>query len=115
MEHEETLENGTFSGAIFETYVVSEILKSYWHNGESPAIYFYRDKDKREVDIVLEENGNLFPLEVKQKSNPSPQDIKSFELLSQFNKEVAPGGVICQAPVYQPLGKKDFTIPVGYV
>jgi len=111
----ETLENGAFSGAIFETYVISEILKSYWHNGESPAIYFYRDKDKREVDIILEENGKLFPLEVKQKSNPTPQDIKSFDILSQFGKEVAPGGVICQAPSYLPLGNKDFVIPVGYV
>jgi predicted AAA+ superfamily ATPase len=96
----ETLENGAFSGAILETYVVSEILKSYWHNAESPAIYYYRDKDKREIDIILEENGKLYPLEIKQKSNPTIADIKNFGVISQFNKVVAPGGVLCLAHEY---------------
>ena len=111
----ETLENGAFSGAILETYVISEILKSYWHNAESPAIYFYRDKDKNEVDIILEENGKLYPLEVKQKSNPNSGDIKNFSVLSGLNKETVPGGVLCLAPDYYPLGNKDFVIPVGYI
>jgi predicted AAA+ superfamily ATPase len=111
----ETLENGAFSGAILETYVVSEILKSYWHNGESPAIYFYRDKDKHEVDIILEENGKLYPLEVKLKSNPSSDDIKNFDVLSKFKKEVAAGGVLCLAPTHLPLGRKDYIIPITYI
>jgi predicted AAA+ superfamily ATPase len=111
----ETLENGAFSGAILETYVVSEILKSYWHNGESPAIYFYRDKDKREVDIILEENGKLHPLEIKQKTNPNENDIKKFIALSQFKKEIAPGGVLCLSSSWQPLGKNDYTIPITYI
>jgi len=111
----ETLENGAFSGAIFETYAVSEILKSYWHNGLSPAMYFYRDKDKREVDIILEENGKLYPLEIKQKSNPNIDDLKNFSALAQFKKEIAPGGVLCTAPTWLPLGKKDYIIPVSYI
>lgn len=111
----ETLENGAFSGAIFETYVISEILKSYWHNGESPSVYFYRDKDKREVDVILEENGKLYPLEIKQKSNPNTDDIKNFAALSQFKKEIAPGGVLCLASTWLPLGKQDFVIPVSYI
>jgi len=111
----ETLENGAFSGAILETYVVSEILKSYWHNGVSPAIYFYRDKDKREIDIILEENGKLYPLEIKQKTNPTTDDIKNFAVLSWFNKDVAPGGVLCLAPTHLPLGRKDHAIPISYI
>jgi uncharacterized protein len=111
----ETLENGAFSGAVLETYVVSEILKSYWHNGVSPAIYFYGDKDKREIDIILEENGKLYPLEIKQKTNPSTDDIKNFAVLSRFNKEVAPGGVLCLAPTHLPLGKNDYAIPISYI
>ena len=111
----ETLESGAFSGAILETYAISEILKSYWHNGESPAIYFYRDKDKREVDIILEENGKLYPLEVKQKTNPNADDTKNFVVLTQFKKEVAPGGVLCLAQTYLPLGKKDHSIPISYI
>ncbi|MCL1910848.1 MAG: ATP-binding protein [Leptospirales bacterium] len=111
----ETLENGAFSGAILETYVVSEILKSYWHNAQSPAIYFYNDKDKREVDIILEENGKLYPLEVKQKTNPNAGDIKNFAVLSRFKKEVAAGGALCLAPTHLPLGEKDYIIPVSYI
>ena len=111
----ETLENGAFSGAIFETYAVSEIIKSYWHNGSSPAIYFCKDKDNREVDIVLEENGKLYPLEIKQKTNPGTEDIKNFTMLSRFNKEVAPGGVLCLASSYMPLGKNDYAIPITYI
>ena len=111
----ETLENGAFSGAIFETYAVSEILKSYWHNGESPSVYFYRDEDKREVDIILEENGTLYPLEVKQKTNPNTGDIHHFAVLSQFKKDIAPGGVLCLAPTYLPLGKIDYIIPASYI
>jgi len=111
----ETLENGAFSGAILETYVVSEILKSYWHNGLSPAIYFYRDKDKREIDIILEENGKLYPIEVKQKANPTNDDIKNFTVLSRFEKEVAPGGVLCLTPTHLPLGRKDYAIPISYI
>jgi len=111
----ETLENGAFSGPVLETYVVSEILKSYWHNGVSPAIYFYGDKDKREIDIILEENGKLYPFEIKQKTNPTADDIKNFAVLSRFKKEAAPGGVLCLAPTHLPLGEKDFIIPVSYI
>jgi len=111
----ETLENGALSGAILETYTVSEIIKSYWHNGKSPAIYFYRDKDKREVDIILEENGKLHPLEIKQKTNPNTDDLRNFAVLSRFKKETAPGGVLCLAPTHLPLGKKDHAIPISYI
>jgi len=111
----EALESGAFSGAVLETYVLSEILKSYWHNGISPVIYFYGDKDKREIDIVLEENGKLYPLQIRQKTNPNTDDIKNFAVLSRFKKKVAPGGVLCLAPTHLPLGKKDHTIPISYI
>ena len=110
----ETLEHGAFAGAIFETYVVTEIIKSYWHNGKEPAIYFYRNQDGKEIDVILEENGKLYPIEIKRKSNPDKADIAAFSTLQRFGKEVGPGGVICSAPTYLPLGENDFIIPVGY-
>ncbi|MCL2831805.1 MAG: ATP-binding protein [Treponema sp.] len=111
----EALENGAFSGPILETYVVSEIIKSYWHNGRTPAIYFYRDKDGKEIDLILEENGILYPLEIKQKTNPNTGDSVNFSILSAFKKKTAPGGVLCLAPEWLPLGKNDFVIPVSYI
>jgi Predicted ATPase (AAA+ superfamily) len=111
----ETLESGAFAGAIFETHVVSEIIKSYWHNGKEPAIYFYRDQDGKEIDVILEKNGMLHPLEIKKKSNPDKTDIAAFPTLKRFGKGIGPGGVICSAPTYLPLGEDNFIIPVGYL
>jgi predicted AAA+ superfamily ATPase len=108
----ETLEDGAFSGAILETYVVSEIIKSYWHNGVEPAIYFYRDKDGKEVDVILEENGILYPLEVKKKSNPNMGDIKNFNILSKFGKKIGNGGVLCLVPTYLPMDDNNYMIPI---
>ena len=111
----ETLEAGAFAGAIFETYVVSEIIKSYWHNGKEPAIYFYRDNDGKEVDVILEENGKLYPIEIKKRSNPDKKDIAVFSTLQRFGKEIAEGGVICSAPTYLPLSENTYAIPVSYL
>lgn len=58
----QTLESGAMGGAMLETYVVSEIIKNYWHNGKQPSIYYYRDKDKREIDILLEQDGIVYPI-----------------------------------------------------
>jgi len=111
----ETLLCGAFSGAIFETYVVSEIIKSYIHNGQEPNIYFYRNKDGIEIDVILEENGTLYPIEIKKKSNPDKGDIKNFGILSRFNKNIGTGAVLCLAPNYLPLNDQTWVVPVGYV
>ena len=62
----DVLERGAMSGAMLETWVVSEIIKSYLHYGRTPRIYLYRDKDKREIDVLIEENGTLYPEEIKK-------------------------------------------------
>ena len=54
------------SGAILETYVFAEILKSYWHNGLAPNLYYYRDLDQKEVDLIIEEGDTLYPVEFKK-------------------------------------------------
>ena len=74
----ETLEAGAKSGEILETFVIAEILKSYLHNGRKPNISFYRDKDKKEIDVILEENGKVYPIEIKKKTNPDKKDIKNL-------------------------------------
>ena len=111
----EALEAGAFAGAIFETYAVSEIIKSYWHNGKEPAIYFFRDKDGKEVDVILEENGKLYPAEIKKRSNPDKTDIAVFSTLKRLGKETGDGGVICSAPTYLPLSENTFAIPIDYL
>lgn len=111
----ETLETSAMSGAIFETYVVSEIIKSYWHNGKQIQIYFYRDKEKKEIDVLIEENGILYPIEIKKSANPTIKDIKNFSILNSISKTRGLGAVICFSNNYLPLTSDVIVIPVSYL
>lgn len=110
-----TLENGAMNGAIFETYVFAEILKSYWNNGKEPNIYFYRDKDQKEIDFVFEANGKLYPIEVKKTATPSLANIKSFSVLESLKKPIGEGAVICLYKALFPLNRNVNIIPINYI
>jgi hypothetical protein len=80
----DTLEKGALSGAILETHVMSEIVKSFKQNGVLDLpLYFYRDKDKKEIDLVIKENGKLYPVEIKKTMNPKKNMAKSFDVLEK--------------------------------
>jgi len=59
----EALETGASAGAFFKTFVVSEVIKSYWHNGENPNLYFYRDSNGKEIDLLIYQNDRYYPVE----------------------------------------------------
>lgn len=109
----QVLESGAMSGAIFETYVVSEIIKSYAHNIKEPNIYYYRDKDKREIDVIIERNGKLYPIEIKKSSNPDKSAIKNFSVISEDN--LGNGAVVCLAKEDYPITKNINAIPISYI
>lgn len=111
----QTLEAGAMSGAILETYVVSEILKSYWHNGKQANIYYYRDKDKREIDLLLEQDGIYYPIEIKKKTNPDKKDIRAFQILDTLKIKRGEGAVICLAAEHLPITQNVMAVPVGYL
>lgn len=108
----ESLEAGYLNGAILETWAFTEILKSYWHNGEDPLIYYYRDADQREIDFVIERNMSLYPIEVKKTSAPSPDNVKHFSLLTKLKKPVGHGALLCLRPSSLPLSDKATALPV---
>ena len=113
----DVLKNGAMAGAFFETFVVSEIIKSYYNKGilELP-LYFYRDKDMREIDILIEDSGTLYPLEMKKHADPSKKDIESFSVLDKIsNMRRGPGGVICLYDKLITLQGEDKIIPVNYL
>lgn len=112
-DNSQVLESGAMSGAIFETYVVSEIIKSYAHNIKEPNIYYYRDKDKREIDVIIERNGKLYPIEIKKSSNPDKSAIKNFSVISEDNLEN--GAVVCLAKEDYPITKNINAIPISYI
>lgn len=111
----ETLEAGALSGAILETYVFSEILKSWWHNLKESAFYYYRDKDGKEIDLLLEADGRWHPAEIKKTSKPSPENIKTFASLKRLKLNLGSGGLICLYRDVLPLDKNNLAIPVGCI
>ena len=108
-----TLEAGAFSGNIFETFVVGEIIKSYLHNGKQPPIYYYRDKDKNEIDLIIFKNGKVYPLEIKKYATPDKKDIKKFDLLEKLGLNIGIGGIICFTDEIIPLSEKYYAFPVN--
>ena len=112
----QTLENCAMSGELLETYVISEIVKSWWHNGKQPNIYYYRDKDRREIDVILEENGVLYPIEIKKKSNPNAGDIKAFDAVETVLKQKrGHGAVLCMARTHLPITAEVDAVPISYI
>lgn len=113
----QALESGAMSGAFFESFIISEIIKSYYNAGiTEPPLYYYRDKDNREIDLIIEENGILHPVEIKKTSNPEKSDIKSFFVLDKIaGIKRGNGGIICNYEKLMPLGDEDAIIPVSYI
>lgn len=109
----ETLEAGAMSGAILETFILVEILKSYWHNGKRAPIYYYRDKDKKEIDLLIVQDDIIYPLEFKKTGNPDKEMIKHFEVLKKFGKQIGSGGLICLVKSIMPITENVMAIPVG--
>jgi len=111
----EALEAGAMAGEFFETWVVSEIVKSYYNAGKRPPLYFYRDKDQVEIDLIIEENGTLYPIEIKKSANPGTQAAKNFKVLEKTGKLVGTGGVICMYPDLLPFDKNNWYIPAWLI
>lgn len=113
----DTLKNGAMSGKIFENYVVSEILKSYYNSGDNnPPIYYYRDKDKKEIDLIIERNGTIYPIEIKKHSDPRKDDIKHFSVLNKFtNTKVGQGAIISFYDKVINITDQSINIPVSHL
>lgn len=111
----QTLEAGAMSGAILETYLFTEILKSYWHNGQEANFYYYRDLDQKEVDLLIESDDVLYPVEFKKTGTPSKTATKHFHVLKKLKKQIGQGAVICFVDKHIPLSDEVMAIPVGYL
>jgi len=99
----ETLSAGAMNGAIFETFVFTEILKSYKHNGLNPSFYYYRDSNKAEIDLLIVENGIFYPVEIKRTASPDKSMIKNFQILENLEKKTGYGSLICLTDKVIPL------------
>ena len=109
------LEAGIMSGNFFENYVIVEIIKSYYNSGElRPPVYFYRDKEKREIDLIIEQNGKLYPIKIKKTAKPSKDMIENFKILETIG-DTSEGAIICMYDNIIDLDEKNKVIPYKYL
>lgn len=111
----ETLQSGAMNGAILENYVVAEIRKTYLNCGKDPYMYYYRDKDAREIDIILEHDGVLNPIEIKKSANPGSELIKVFKLLDKSSAKRSKGAVVCMKPELSAIDRENYIVPVWMI
>jgi len=113
----EVLQNGAMAGAFFETFVIAEIIKGYYNKGILDVpVYFYRDKDDNEIDLIIEQNGGLYPIEIKKYADPRKEDIRAFGALDRIpGMARQPGGVVCMYDSLVALGGEDRVIPVSFL
>ncbi len=110
----ETLEQGAMAGAIFETWVVSEIYKSYLNAGRRPPLYFYRDSNKKEIDLIIEQDGTITPIEIKKSAAPKDA-LKNFSVLAQLKMQVGTGAVVCMSVDLLPADRNNWYVPVWLI
>jgi len=111
----ETLVNGAMNGAVLENYVVAEIMKTYLNSGKEPYMYYYRDKDAKEIDIVIEHDGVLNPIEIKKTSNPGAELIKVFDLLDRSSTPREKGAVLCMKPELSAIDRENYIVPIWMI
>jgi predicted AAA+ superfamily ATPase len=111
------LRSGAMGGAFFETFVITEIIKSYINKGIQPPLYYYRDKEQREIDLLIWKNGHLYPLEIKMTANPEKKHITAFNALDTLPSPYkrGEGGIICCYNELISLGDTDKIIPFNYL
>lgn len=111
----ESLEVSAMSGAFFETFVVSEIIKSYLNAGKRPPVFYYRDSDQKEIDLIIENDGKLQPIEIKKSANPKRNAGRHFSVLEKAGKEITEGSIICMSEDLSPISKGIWAVPVWLI
>jgi predicted AAA+ superfamily ATPase len=111
----ESLEAGNMSGAILETYAISEILKSFYYSGYEPQVYFYRDKDLKEIDLLIEYDQTLHPIEFKKTATVTLNAAKNFHVLDNLGLKVGMGVVFCFKETPFLLSEKIIAVPISAI
>lgn len=108
----ETLENGAMDGAFLETYVVTEIVKSYYNAGKAADLFYYRDIDKKEIDLLIVEGDKMYPIEIKKSKEPAKPD-KNFSVLSRLSADIQPGIILCMSDELIPYNREAWYCPIS--
>ena len=111
----EVAESGAMSGALLENYTVSEIMKSYQNAGREPYLYFYRDRDAKEIDVILEGDGKLCPLEIKKTATPDKRLTRVFGVIDKAPLQRGTGAVLCMADHFSAFDHDNLIVPIWMI
>lgn len=111
----EVAESGAMSGALLEDYAVSEIMKSYQNAGLEPYLYFYRDRDAKEIDVILEGDGKLCPLEIKKTATPDKRLTRVFNVIDKSPLQLDTGAVLCMADKFSAFDSNNLIVPIWMI
>lgn len=111
----QTLESGAMSGAIFETWCVIEIIKSYWHNGQRAPLYYFRSRDQQEIDLLIERDGQLHAVEFKKSTAPGESAVAGIRAGAKLGLPIGSGAVVCMRQDVLQIAEGVLTIPAGLI
>jgi predicted AAA+ superfamily ATPase len=111
----ETLMNGAASGHYFENFVVAEMLKNYAYSYTKANMTYYRDSNAKEIDIIVELNNSIHPLEIKKSANPNNREIRKYEVFNKTHINQGCGGIICMCEEVIPIDAKNCFIPCNLI
>ena len=108
------LELSAMAGSMFENYVISEIIKGYANNGISirSRLAYYRDNNGKEIDLLILDNGKIYPVEIKKSADPGKSSIKNFSVLSSLSEETGEGAVLCMSNMTIPIDSMNKIVPI---
>lgn len=111
----EILMNGAINGAILENYTVAEIRKTWLNNAKEPLLHYYRDKDTNEIDLVIESDGELHPLEIKKSTNPGSELASAFRVLDKGSVPRGAGAILCLRKTLSAIDRTTFILPIWMI
>ena len=109
------LMNGAINGAILENYTVAEIRKTWLNNAKDCLFHYYRDKEANEIDLVIESDGELHPLEIKKSSNPGTELVSAFKILDRGSIPRGAGAILCLRETLSALDRNTFILPIWMI
>ena len=109
------LMNGAINGAILENYAVAEIVKTYFNDAKDCIMHYYRDRDSNEIDLVIESDGELHPIEIKKSSNPGTELAGAFKVLDKGSVPRGTGAVLCLREELTAVDRSTLVIPIWMI
>jgi len=111
----EVAESGAMNGALLENFAVSEIVKGYQNAGLEPYLYFYRDHDAKEIDLILEGNGKLCPLEIKKTAMPDKRLTRVFKVIDKSPLQLGTGAILCTSEKFSAFDSNNLIVPIWMI